>query len=80
MWTVADRRFLHRLQIASDEPPPPLPRFQVEPAKDGDYQVVDFLFRRKVSVPWVFAAHPLARACAELKAQELNEEYERGVK
>lgn len=78
MWTRTDKRFLAGLHIEADHPPPPLPRFQVETAvAPGEYQVIDTRWPRRITVTYVFAPHPLARACAELKAQELNEAHER---
>lgn len=80
MWTVTDRGFLRGLRITVDDPPPPLPRFQVETAAvEGEYQVIDTL--RTLPNPFfpthVFAAHPLARAFAEQQADEMNADHER---
>lgn len=74
MWTTADLRDLRRWRITAEEPPP-LPRFQVEPASiAGEYQVIDALQRWK-SVFILPAQWDDPRARAQEIADELNTKY-----
>lgn len=81
MWTLADKRYLHRLKVSPDDPPPPLPRFQVEPAAvEGEYQVIDRLlkFRATHTIDAKFEK-PTPREVAEMIAAELNSKYDSKV-
>jgi hypothetical protein len=68
------------MRIEFEHPPPPLPRFQVEPSEteDGGYSVLDRL--NKYCETHVIAAHfDNPREVAEAIANELNEKHERQV-
>jgi hypothetical protein len=67
------------MRIEFEHPPPPLPRYQVEPAQtDGEYSVIDRLDQyRETHVIAAHFEHP--RDMAEAIANELNEKHERQV-
>lgn len=69
-WSRDDRAFLRSLRIAAADPPPPLPRFRVEPSDVAGWQ-----YRRLRSVVGLCEAFPDPRAAAEDLARQLNEEH-----
>lgn len=76
VWTKADARYLKSLRVEVDDPPPALPRFQVEPIADGEYQVIDALLKHRATHT-ISAQFENPRAVAEAIADELNQKYER---
>lgn len=75
MWTKDDQVFLRKMRVDTSDPPPPLPRFRVEPCVDeGWYRVIDA--RRNFALKSEFGP-PFEdpRASAEDLAKQLNEQY-----
>lgn len=78
MWTLADKRYLRALKVQADDPPPPLPRFQVVPAQAGEYEVIDRLVKFRATHT-IAATFDNPRAVAEAIADALNQKYESKV-
>lgn len=77
VWSNSDKRYLRSLRIEFENPPQPLPRFQVEPSEtEGEYSVIDRLNQYRET--HVIAAHfENPREMADAIANELNEKHER---
>lgn len=75
MWSKPDTAFLRSLRILATDPPPPLPRFRVEPGDiEGWYRVIDAL--RQYRSAFEFGPDwKDPRAAAEDLARQLNEKH-----
>lgn len=80
-WSISDKRFLKSLEIATTDPPAPLPRFRVEPSDvAGRYWVYQVIEKGKRTAVLTVAdvgspEFPDPRAAAEEIARQKNEEH-----
>jgi len=74
-WTKADATFLRSLRVAWSGPPPPLPRFRVEPSAvdDEGYRVIDTWRKFRSVVECGPKEFKDPRAAAEDVARQMNE-------